>query len=157
MIIFTPNTVIRSTEVNSNFDEVSGRLDLVENPVYYNADIGGQNTATTYKAFGLYRELNNGFTKTNSTTLTVQTAGIYFIAFQQLIVGGGANGYLYLYVNGVEKTYTYIIAGSQRDYGNTWLGLLNVGDTIRLYNSHATASCWSGGHSDFSVILVKRT
>lgn len=157
MVIFTPNTVIRSTEINSNFNEVDGRLDLLENPVYYNGDIGGENTVNTYKTLGPYREINNGFTKTNSTTLTVVTKGIYYVAFQQLISGGASNGYFLFYVNGVEKCNGYIIAGSQRDYGNHWTGQLNTGDTLRLFITTALAGSWSGGHSDFSVVLIKRT
>lgn len=50
MIIFTPNTVIRSTEINSNFDDHEVRLDVLET-AYVRQVMSSSFTSTTTIAF----------------------------------------------------------------------------------------------------------
>lgn len=157
MIIFTPNTVIKSTEVNSNFDEANTRLNKLESPVYYNGDIKAEITATTYKTLGPNREAYSGITKTNATTLTVDTKGFYVITIQQLIQAGANAGYFCIRINNADITYGYYTANSMNDVPASLLKELNVNDTIRVYQSHAITTSWEGAHSNINVFMIKRT
>jgi hypothetical protein len=124
--------------------------------VYAFGDIGTE-TAVGYKTMGSTTWSESGITRTNSTTYTVVTKGIYFIAFQQLINPGASNGYFSVRQNATSLTYGYITAGSMRDYGNTVTKEFNVGDTIRIHQDVAITTSWAGGHSSFSIILLRRT
>lgn len=124
--------------------------------VYAFGDIGTE-AAAGYKTMGSTVWGESGITRTNSTTYTVVTKGFYFIVFQQLINPGASNGYFSVRKNNSSLTYGYITAGSMRDYGNTVTVELSVGDTIRIHQDVAITTSWAGGHSSFSIILLKRT
>lgn len=139
--------------IKKNYD----RIVTLENPIYYNGDIGTELTATTYKTLGGSRQIISGITKTNTTTLTVNTKGIYFIHIQQLIQAGANAGYFTIRINNADATYGYYTASSMNDVPATILRELNVNDTIRVYQSHAITSCWAIAHSDMTVFCIKRT
>ena len=124
--------------------------------VYAFGDIGAE-AAAGYKTMGSTTWTVSGVTRTDSTTFTTVTKGIYFIAFQQLISPGASNGYFSVRKNNVNLTYGYLTTGSMRDYGNTVTTEFNVGDTIRLHQDVAITTSWNGGHSSFSIILLRRT
>lgn len=153
MIIFTPNTVIKSADINTNFDGIDGRLDLLEAPAYASGTIGAE-IAVGYKS--LTEELNSGITKTNSTTYTVVTKGIYSLRFQQLINTTNAT-YLYIHINGAPTKYGYLTGPNMEDVGVSDLVSLNVGDTIKLYLGVAVINTWTAGHASYQIILVDRT
>ena len=157
MIIFTPNTVIKSADVNTNFSGLDTRADNLENPVYYNGDIQTEITGTTYKVLGPNRELINGITKTNTSTLTVTVKGIYFIHIQQLIQATVNAGYFEIRINNATATYGYYTGSSFNDVPATVIRELNINDTIRVYQTTAITSSWAVGHSDISVFLIRRT
>ena len=152
MVIFTPNTVIRSTEVNSNFDEVTGRLDLLEEPIYAYGTLGGELSGD--KTFT--QTAGNGITKTSATVYTIATAGLYQFYAQQLITTTGGATYFFSKVNGstIHHGWHYNI---QKDITTTFTRLLNAGDYITCnYDSYVT-SCWGGSHSVYYLNLLKRT
>ena len=157
MYVFTPNTLIKSAEVNVNFTEADTRLTKLETPPYYNGDIQNENTATTYKVLGPSRELISGITKTNTSTLTVVTKGIYVIQAQQLISAGANAGYFEIRINNTTETYGYYPGNSFNDVPVSCMKELNVGDTIRIYQTAAVTTTWAGAHSNLSVFCIKRT
>lgn len=141
-----------------NYDSIiANRITKLENPTYYNGDIGTELTADTYKSLGGIREQISGITKTNSTTLTVSIKGVYFISIQQLISAGANAGYFTIRINNSDVVYGYYTASSMNDVPASLTKELSVGDTIRVYQSHAITSCWSGAHSNINVHLLKRT
>lgn len=68
MVIFTPNTVIRSTEINSNFDELKTKTDYLTAPDSAWIEVGSGGTApafanswvnydtTVYNSAGFYKD-----------------------------------------------------------------------------------------------------
>jgi hypothetical protein len=113
MIIFTPNTVIRSTEVNANFEEVNNyaqNLDagLNHNPYRFRAWLNQAQTinnitfvkiklnATTY-------DPNSDFDTTNNRYI-IPVDGYYLFAGAMRIQHGGSSGYSLVSIckNGVE-------------------------------------------------------
>ena len=122
---------------------------------YYNGDIGNE-TAATYKTLGPYRELYYNFTKTNSTTLTVNVKGIYVIQAQQLISATTAAGYFEIRINNNTATYGYYPGSSFNDVPIGYMALLNVGDTIRIYQTNAISSSWSQAHSNINIFCIQK-
>lgn len=154
MIIFTPNTVIRSTEINSNFNEVDGRLDLLESPVYAYGSVAS-NTADGVKT--LYPTASSGITFNGSNLYTVVTKGIYYIYAQQLQITGASAIYFRVDINGSAVRYGYIPGSTMTDVTVGYMGELSTGNTIRIYQQNACNSAWEGQHSSFQIFLIKRT
>ena len=121
---------------------------------YYNGDIEAHGGAVN-KGLGVSRELNYGLTKTNSTTLTVTVKGVYELQIQQLISTVNA-GYLQIQVNGSAVVYGYYEGNSMDDVGASIIKELNVGDTIRVYQTHAISNSWQAQHSNISVKCLAR-
>ena len=115
------------------------------------ADIGNGN-ATGYKE--IVSVVQEGFTVTNATTLTVAKHGIYKINYQQLI-HANEPVYLHLYVNNATAKYGFTPAGRQEDVGSSWIGELKVGDSIRLYQQGVSFTTWSQNHSTFNMFMIK--
>lgn len=143
--------------MNANFAENQARLDILEAPVYYSGDIGSENTSNTYKTLGGTYQIYDGITKTNTTTLTVATKGIYRIHAQQLVTVGASSGYYAIRINNASTTYAYLIASRQIDMIVHELRELNVGDTVRVHQDVALTSSWAGAHSRLTLNLIKRT
>lgn len=154
---FTSNLDTRVPTQQSTKAYVDGRTSATLDLPYYNGDIQTETTGTTYKVLGPNRQIINGITKTNTTTLTVTVKGIYFIHIQQLISTSTNAGYFTIRINNADATYGYYTSNSMNDVPATILKELNVGDTIRVYQSHAITSCWAGAHSDITVYCIKRT
>ena len=151
MIIFTPNTVIRSTEVNSNFNEVDGRLDLLESPVYAYGTLGGELSGN--KTFT--ETANNGITKTSATVYTIATAGLYIFHAQQLMNTTGATNF-WSYVNGTGIHHGWQQT-QQNDMITTFTRQLAVGDTVTCGCDTGVATVWTGSHSVYYLNLINRT
>jgi len=154
MIIFTPNTVIKSTEVNFNFTEVQSQItDLQSVPRAYGYI--GSNTAGGYKTLYL---TTSGITFDGTNKLTVSVAGIYFIHAQQLISTTVNAVYWGIHKNGVFTRYGYMNGSvNTNDVIASDLLSLSVGDTIQIYQSTAISSAWQGEHSSFQMFCIKRT
>ena len=122
-----------------------------------NGDIGTQ-LGAGFIDIGPIVWATDGITKTNSTTLTIVTPGVYYIAWEQLIQPGGGSGYFAAYKNTVTQlNYAYIMGGAMRDYGNHCLHTFVAGDTVRLHRDVAISSAWGAGHANFLMFLVKGT
>ena len=154
MIIFTPNTVIRSTEVNSNFNEIDSRVDNLENPIYAYGVVAS-NTGDGVKT--LYPTVSNGITFNGTNLYTVVTKGIYFLHFQQLIQTGGSATYFRIDVNSSPIRYAYLTGSNMEDCIVSEMRELNVNDTIRCYQQNAITAAWEGQHSSFQIFCIKRT
>lgn len=150
MIIFTPNTVIRSTEVNSNFDEVTGRLDLLEEPIYAYGTLGGELSGN--KTFT--QTAGNGITKTSGTVYTIATAGLYNFHAQQLMNTTGATNF-WSSVNGVGIHHGWQ-QSQQNDMITTFTRVLNVGDYITCGCDTGVATVWTGSHSVYYLNMINR-
>lgn len=142
--------------LNENFRRLS---ESINNPrvIYYNGDIQNENTATTYKVLGPNRELISGITKTNTSTLTVVTKGIYVIQAQQLISAGANAGYFEIRINNTTETYGYYPANSFNDVPVSCMKELDVGDTIRIYQTAAITNSYASAHSNINVFCIKQT
>lgn len=121
---------------------------------YYNGDIGS-GTGVGNKSLGVSRELNYGIEKTNSTTLTVETKGVYEIQIQQLISTVSA-GYLQILVNGSALAYGYYEGNTMDDTGASIITELDVDDTIQVYQTNAITTSWQAQHSNISVKCLAR-
>lgn len=130
--------------------------DYVDTVSYYNGDIEGSTGGGIYKNLGVSRQTFTGLTKTNSTTLTITVKGIYVITAQQLINTVNA-GYFEIRINNATATYGYYTNNSMNDVPASWLGELNIGDTVRIYQSASIANSWQGPHSNLTVFCIKRT
>lgn len=153
-------SVLNNDNFRRTIDTIKKSYDKIirlENPIYYNGDIQTEITGTTYKVLGPNRQIISGITKTNTSTLTVNTKGIYFIHIQQLIQAGANAGYFEIRINNATATYGYYTGNSFNDVPATVLRELNVNDTIRVYQTAAVTSTWAGGHSDITVFCIKRT
>lgn len=149
MYIFTPNTLIKSAEVNANFAEADTRLDLLETPNYAYGTLGSE--LTGYKT--MTEVANSGITKTNATTYTIDTAGLYHFHAQQLMNSTGATNF-FSYVNGASVHRGWQ-SGQQQDMATTFIKNLAVGDTVRLYTDAGVATVWTGDHSVFYLYRIK--
>jgi hypothetical protein len=105
-----------------------------------------------------YLDLNNdvttnvGFTLTNNTTLTVQTAGKYLVVARHLMSSTGSNYYH------IQKNNATIKHGWTNnimiDYGVSALIECSANDTLRLYLGNAIAQQWNGAHSSLMIVKV---
>jgi len=125
-------------------------------PAYYSGDIGNS-TAAGYKTLGPNTEMYDGVTKTNSTTITIVTKGIYYIHAQQLINAGGSPGYFCIRINNVSIVFGYYLASVMEDITCSCLRSLNVNDTVGVYLTNAVSSTWAGEHSRFDLMLIRQT
>ena len=105
-----------------------------------------------------YIDLNNdvttnvGFTLTNNTTLTVQTAGKYLVVARHLMSSTGSNYYM-IHKNNVTVKHGWT-SNIMIDYGVSALVECAAGDTLRLYLGNAIASQWNGAHSSLMIVKV---
>lgn len=150
MYIFTPNTLIKSAEVNANNAELDTRLDLLEAPIYAYGTLGSE--LTGYKT--MTEVANSGITKTNATTYTIATAGLYQFYAQQLMNSTGATNF-FSQVNGTTIHHGWQ-SGQQADMITTFMKNLAVGDTVRLNVDAGVATVWTGDHSVYYLKLVDR-
>lgn len=151
MIIFTPNTVIKSADVNLNNNGLNDRLTAVETAVYAYGTLGSE--LSGYKTFT--ETANNGITKTNATTYTIVTAGLYVFHAQQLMnTTGATNFWSYVNSTGIHHGWQQTI---QKDVSTTFTRLLSVGDTVRCYIDGGVATVWTAEHSVYYLNLLYRT
>lgn len=121
--------------------------------VFASGTIGAE-TAAGNKS--LVEEYNSGITKTNSTTYTVVTPGMYYVHFQQLISVAATAMYLYIFKNGAQTKYGYGPGSTFQDVIANDMLSLAAGDTIQINQSIAITNSWAGGHSSYQIILIKR-
>lgn len=96
MYIFTPNTLIESSKVNSNFDEVSNKLEL-NDTFRFRCNSGGGRSATTSTNWAAVPGWS-------SNTITPTLDGTIYGHFTMMsILGTAADAQFALYVNGVSK------------------------------------------------------
>lgn len=150
MYIFTPNTLIKSAEINANFAQVTN----LENPPYA---YGTVNESNGEGVIALTQTAGSGITFNGTNTYTVVTKGIYFIHAQQLTVTGDAAIYFHIQINGSTLKYGYMDARHISDLIVSAMSELNVGDTIRLYRQNTANTCYGGQHSAYQIFLKKRT
>lgn len=149
MYIFTPNTLIKSAEVNANFAEADTRLDIIESPAYAYGTLGGELSGN--KTFT--ETANSGITKTSATVYTIVTAGLYHFYAQQLINSTGATNF-FSKVNGASVHHGWH-ATIQKDIVTTFTKVLAVGDTITCNYDANVATVWTADHSVYYIYRIK--
>lgn len=155
MIIFTPNTVIRSTEVNSNFNEIDGRIDNLESPIYAYGNIA---SGTGSGVRNLNISSYSGVQFNSNNTIKILTKGIYFIHAQQLVQNDGAGAlYWSLYASGMSIRYGYLNTSVFTDAIVSEMKEFDVNMELQIYYSKSVASSWEGQHSAFQLFCIKRT
>ncbi len=147
MILFTPNTVIKSLDVNANFTD---SIDVLEqqNPYKFYAKRVTSNqtittaTWTTVALNGEDFDTNNNF-NTSDYKYTVPVTG-YYLLVGQVYVANADNGYAITAIvknatsgvtNGVVLAEQRIITSSgsiNKPNNCSYFGLLTAGDTITL-------------------------
>ena len=154
MFIFTPNTLIKSSEVNANNAEIDSRLDLLEAPSYAYGTVAA-NTGDGIKT--LYPTASSGITFNGTNLYTVTVKGIYYIYAQQLITTGAGAIYFRIDINGSAVRYGYVPGSTMTDVTVGHTTELSVGNTFRIYQQNACSAAWEGQHSSYQIILIKRT
>ena len=144
MVIFTPNTVIRSTEVNSNFDDLD--KGLIHNPYKFHAFRSGNQTISsgTWSTVNLDAEVfdtNSNF-DTSTYKYTVPITGYYQLNGQTF--SSSANGFYSIIA--IVKNATSGLSGgtilaeargsasvdANKVQNASCLSYLTAGDTITL-------------------------
>lgn len=171
MIIFTPNTVIYSGDVNLNFDDLNNGLNTCPYKAF------AYPTASQDVADGAYTKLNfnaelydpNGNFNTSTYTYTVPVTGYYMLAAQGQ--GNDANGAIYgfgihIYVNSTLKVHGAVTIdtaqqGWQRNSTAAGIRKLNAGDTVSVYayadtsdGGAITVLGGEDGRTSFSIHLL---
>lgn len=126
----------------------SGHITKPYQPIW-NSDI----TSTTNGYATFSPSINIGFTATNTSTITVQTAGKYFVRAQQLMQTAGA-GYWQIRKNDVTQKHAYSSGSFFMDFGVECTLDLAAGDTIRLVATMSLTNSWNGAHSNLDIIKV---
>lgn len=117
--------------------------------------VAGQFTDRTTVTSNYYPTLtniyfNNNITvNTNLARLTVSTAGIYMVHYQQLVSTVGYICYFYIRKNGTVIAQAYSNGDDTYDIVSTTLVSLQAGDYIDFYYSGTTSYAWGGPHSHF--------
>jgi len=166
MIIFTPNTVIKSTEVNSNFSEAIDSTAMTNNykfSVYRNAAWTAGNNAYAKVVFDTeVFDSNNNFA---SGTYTVPATGYYQLnACVSINTVTGAGTIIALYKNG-----SFFMAGRSGVEGSGYTGgfqtsstfsslvYLTSGDTLDIYSYSANQAGGTGqGYTYFNGYFVSK-
>jgi hypothetical protein len=117
-------------------------------PVWSSDITSSTNNYSTFSA-----SVNVGFTLTNSSTITVQTAGKYYVRAQQLLQTSGG-GYYQLRKNNVTVKHAYAATSSFMDYTVGALLDLAAGDTIRIVAAITLTNSWNSEHSTLDIIKV---
>ncbi len=144
MIIFTPNTVIKSTEVNSNFEDVETRLQALESPspmVFAHRPNGVTATIAGPAILICSTAVVNVGSCYNTTTgvFTANKAGNYFVNFTGFKNADTTSGQLSLRKNNAISTSSYrnfmsAMGGSYYvPIGITAIVPLVVNDTLDIY------------------------
>lgn len=126
------------------------QITTLATPIYAYGTLGGELSGN--KTF--VQTANNGITKTNATTYTIVTAGLYLFHAQQLMNSTGATNF-FSQVNGTTVHHGWQ-SGQQQDLITTFLKNLSVGDTVKLYVDAGVATVWTGDHSTWYLYLVSR-
>ena len=126
----------------------SGHITMPAQPMW-NSDITSQTNG--YSTFT--PNTNVGFTQTNSSTITVQTAGQYYVKAQQLMQTSGG-GYWQLQKNNSTFKHGYVSTSIFYDVSVGALIYMNVGDTFRIYTAITLSNSWNGAHSSLDIIKV---
>jgi hypothetical protein len=126
----------------------NGALTLPNQPVW-NSDI--TSTTNGYSTFS--SNINIGFTQTNSSTITVQTAGSYYVKAQQLMQTNGG-GYWQLQKNNSTFKHGYVSTTSFYDVSVGALIYMYAGDTLRIYTAISLSNSWNGAHSSLDIMKV---
>lgn len=155
MIIFTPNTLIQSADVNYNFAEHETRLDALDTTTStaYASGTVGSGTGTGYLTLTELENSNLTFASSNQYTVTIE--GLYYIHIQQLWLDAGSSSSLYININGSDQRRGWIKASEQKDVYAHMIVTLDVGDIIRFRRSTAITTAWSGGHSSYGIALLR--
>ena len=151
MILFAPNSLIKSADHNLNNAGLDARLvNLEVVPCAFgkiNSGTGSGNKTLTLTA--------SGMTMVNSNTgVRVDKAGKYFINAQQLLSTTTTALYFAIMINGNSVAYGYINGSTMKDANASYLGQLNVGDVISINFNVAVTSCWELPHSYLEVFRV---
>jgi hypothetical protein len=126
----------------------NGHVTMPAQPMW-NSDISsGSNIYSTFNA-----SVNVGFTQTNSSTITVQTAGKYYIRAQQLLQTSGG-GYWQLQRNNVTRKHAYTPSSVFMDFNVGALMDLAAGDTIRIFTAITLTNSWNSDHATLDIIKV---
>ena len=126
----------------------NGHITMPGQPVW-SSDIGsGTNLYSTFSV-----SVNVGFTQTDSSTITVQTAGKYYVRAQQLIQTAGG-GYWELRKNNAVVKTAYTGGSVFMDFNVGALLDLAAGDTIRIFSNISITNAWNSSHSSLDIIKV---
>lgn len=159
MIIFTPNTVIKSADVNTNFDDVETRLDALETitPMVFarrqsgaTATIGSSTIAVMSTA-----DINVGSCYSTSTGIfTAPKAGKYFVVFSGFTDTSSGVGALNIRKNS-SATYGRSFTSGSRYEPMTVNGIFQcvANDTIDIYIG-ASVVLHGNDSSNLSIIYI---
>jgi hypothetical protein len=139
MIVFTPNTVIRSSDVNLNFDDHESRLDLLENisPMVSARRQSGATSTIGPSAIAVMTtaDINVGSAYSTSTgVFTAPKAGKYFVNFGGFVDNTSGVGPLNIRKNN-SATYgrSFTSGGRYEPIMLTGVFQCVVGDTLDIY------------------------
>lgn len=129
----------------------SGHITNQYQPIYqcapYTSTTGNAYIELSYDVL-----INRGFTLTNSTTLTVQTAGTYLVIARHLLSSTGSV-YYDLRKNNVTVKHGWT-NNIMIDNGVSAVFDCIAGDTIRIWLGNTIAQQWNGNHSSLSIVKV---
>jgi len=146
MYIFTPNTLIKSSEINANFAELDTKLTAI----YAYGTLGNEFSGA--KTF--VETANSGITATTTKLYTITTRGLYIFHAQQLVnTTGGATNF-FSYVNGTIIHHGWQ-PNLQTDLITTFTRILNVGDTVSCGYDSGIGNVWGGDHSVYYLNMLK--
>jgi Phage tail repeat like len=130
----------------------SGHVTLAAQPIFQCGPYISGTTGNAYLDLSNDIQVNVGFTLTNSTTLTVQTAGKYLVVARHLMSSSTSN-YYHVQKNNVTIKHGWTNA-IMIDYGVSAVLDCAANDTIRLYLQNAITQQWNGPHSSLLVVKV---
>lgn len=166
MIIFTPNTVIRSTEINANFDELAD-IGNWSNPYKFHAKgiaaaqsigVGSTKVQLEGEAF----DTNNNY-NTSTYEYTAPISGYY--QFNVTLRVDTSATPSFVQINLVVGATTYKLsstpsaASTQHTTSGAVLAYMTAGQTayVNAYNSAGTSTIYKDYDSRFSGFFVSAT
>lgn len=155
MITFNPLDVIKASDINANFEELTSRADTLDTATYlvYACGTVGSGTGSGY--ITLSERASENITFNGSNAYTVTKAGIYTIYFQQLTLDSGTTHSLYININGVDQNRAWTKASEQKDVVVSGKYELAVNDVIRFNRSASVTSAWGSNHSQFWIEMQR--
>lgn len=142
MILFTPNTIIKSADINTNFDSLDTRTEVLETSsclvsAYRHSGAGVTVTGATVLVCTI-ADINVGscYGANSTGVFTAPKAGKYFVNFTTFKNADTSFGNLGLRKNGseIQRTYTSAMGGSYYvPIALTYVVTLATNDTLDIY------------------------